>query len=798
MANANQADFLGEGGNLPSSTSNVKRPKERATDPAGLYYLDTGEPTPLAIRRQQAMRGEITSRDFTDTAFVPTGPNADQYKFDAQRGQYYTETGGRRVYITNDPAREQRAQETPIYTANFGPDQSQGYANTFYNAAALGSAGAAAGPYGAAIGAAAGALAGLPQASGRNIYLTAGSGEVAGRQATAAEAAQANANFAATGNSGRPAPGTSQQPAGGYQPLATYTPTMGTSGGSALSSDAQRILNQAGQFATQNTAAAARAGASASAAATRAAPQITAPSSANQQAVYDRAMSFQAQSGADAIRAAQADVSGAGRLESMQLDQQGIQNLEGFRSTNSEQGVNALYGYNPDATYRSANELSNFYAQNTAEGASRVGAFNPDMVQQDAESLRNFRADRSGIDRLNAYAEAPEGPSQAQALLRLQSDADKRTMLSIARSGRGGAGAAVNAQRQAITEGGLISAETRGQAAALRAQETDTYKQRQLAALAQAGSLISQAEAQRLQGLAQAGALMSQADQQKLQALMAYGELKATQDQQQLQGRIAGGQLNASADTNRLGAISNAAQLQGQMDAQKLAATSNAAQLRTEGDRIRSSNLQAAGQIRLQGSEINQRGAIAASQADLQAQALNLQSLSLAGNISTAIRDQDINVLRANLDASLQTMGLNDQQVRFFSQMQNDREVASQNLQMQANALGIDANRAQQALDLQWQQLMASQLNQQQQMQYQYDVLNSGNAQAAQQMAFNQGVQSYNQNRQDRNDLLQGIGSAFTALSTLFPTSQAMSTTQRSNSATSNVSTGPTGTSFRI
>jgi hypothetical protein len=328
----------------------------------------------------------------------------------------------------------------------------------------------------------------------------------------------------------------------------TYSPvTQSAQSGSALSSEAQRIIGQAGQCAQQNAQMSQQYGAQAAAAGGRAAPQITAPSSATAMGYAQQAGNFQPDtSGIAGIRAATADVSGAGRLE-------------GFRSTNSEQGVNALYAYNPDATYNSANQLGNFYAENTAEGANRVASFNPDMVQADAESLRQFRADRTGIDRLNAYADEAQGPSAAQAMLRGQADADKRTMLAIARSGRGGPGAAVNAQRQAITEGGLIAAETRGQAAVLAAQETDQYKQRQLQALAQAGSLIGQAEAQRLTALSNAGALMSQADQQKLAALTAYGQLKATQDSQQLSARQSAGQLNLGADQARLRSASREA-----------------------------------------------------------------------------------------------------------------------------------------------------------------------------------------------------------------------------------------------
>jgi hypothetical protein len=235
--------------------------------------------------------------------------------------------------------------------------------------------------------------------------------------------------------------------------------------------------------------------------------------------VYNAAMGFRGNdSGAAGIRAATADVSGAGRLENYQTDTTGISNLESFNSVNSARGVNSLNNYSASNTLRSAEQLNNFYANNTSLGADALADFRPQQVQDDAQALRQFQSDRSGIDRLNAFADDVQGPSQAQAFLRSQSDADKRSMLSIARSGRGGPAAQAQALRQAMSEGSAIAGETRGQGALLAAQEHDTYKARQLQALAQAGSLISAAEAQRLQGMAQAGALMSAADQQKLVA----------------------------------------------------------------------------------------------------------------------------------------------------------------------------------------------------------------------------------------------------------------------------------------
>lgn len=792
---ANEGDFLGEGGTYSPQTSNIE---PRATTPDGLFFLDTGEPTPLYIRRQQAAQGLIANNSFSE---IPKPAGA---KLDPQKGQYYVESNGRRVYISNDPAAEFRAQQTPIFTVNALPKAPKDYLATA-QAAGMGAAAGAklGGAPGALVGAGFGAAAALPQATGRQLYLTQGSGEVPGRQGTAAEAAQANANYLNTGNSRPPGGGNNYFPLA-PQPLpATYQPggpmptnnyTNQGSNNAALSAAAQGYISNANALAAQNQAQAQNFYGQAAAAGGRAAPQMTAPSSANQQAVYDRAMNFNAQSGADAIRAERADISGASRLENYQLDQQGINNLEAFQSTNSQQGVDQLYAFNTRKTDAAAQRLGAFQATNTAQGAEELRQFQPFRADADAEALRNFQHDREGIDRLRDYALQEEGPSAAQAMLRSQADEDKRTLIAGARSGRGVAGS-VQALRGAIAEGGLRQAETLGQAAALRAQETEAFKARQLQALAQMGQQISAGEAMRLQGMAQAGQLMSAADQQKLAAVQAYAQVKATQDSQILSAQQSAGQLAANADNMRLGAVSNAAQLQGQMDQQRLGAISNAASLRTQGDAIRSNNLQAAGQMRLAGSEINQRGAIAASQADLQAQALNLQSLSLAGNISTEIRNQDIQVLRSNLDAQLQTLGLNDQQVRFFSQLGSDREIASQNMQQQAQALGVNVAQAQQALDLQWAQFGLSQLSQQQQAQYQQQLLaqnsqqfNAQNALANQQQAMQQQQINYNQQQQNRQNTLNTLGTIFQGASLLFQ--NAPSSPPAGNAQ---AQTGPTG-----
>jgi hypothetical protein len=200
MATANEADFFGEG-----TVQQPGAPRPRATTPDGLYYLDDGSPTPLLLSRQRALSGNRQDRQYlaeTDKSWTPAqAKDPSQYKMDPATGTYYSEgSDGRRTYITNDPAAEFDAQQQPIFTANFGA--AQGGGGDPLKAVQGGVIGASVGgPAGAAIGAGAGALAGLPQASGRGIYLTEGSGEVPGRQGTPAEAAAANAQYGATGSS---------------------------------------------------------------------------------------------------------------------------------------------------------------------------------------------------------------------------------------------------------------------------------------------------------------------------------------------------------------------------------------------------------------------------------------------------------------------------------------------------------------------------------------------------------------------------------------------------------------------
>lgn len=204
MATANEADFFGEG---TYGSPQGSAPKPRATTGDGLFYLDDGSPTPLYYSRQRASSSFATQQDKnylsqTDRTWTPAqSKNPGQYQFDPAKGQYYsTGSDGQRTYITNDPARADEVNNTPIFTANFGATPGGG--GDWTKAAQGGVIGAGiGGPAGAALGGAAGAIAGLPSARGRPIYLTEGSGEVPGRQGTPEEAAAANAQYGATGSS---------------------------------------------------------------------------------------------------------------------------------------------------------------------------------------------------------------------------------------------------------------------------------------------------------------------------------------------------------------------------------------------------------------------------------------------------------------------------------------------------------------------------------------------------------------------------------------------------------------------
>lgn len=91
-------------------------------------------------------------------------------------------------------------------------------------------------------------------------------------------------------------------------------------------------------------------------------------------------------------------------------------------------------------------------------------------------------------------ADMGPGPSQAQAQLDASTAQAMRQQLAIAGSGRG-AGGGASAFRQAGANQAQIAGQANAQAAVLRAQEENAWRQHQAGLLAQAGSLYGQGRA---------------------------------------------------------------------------------------------------------------------------------------------------------------------------------------------------------------------------------------------------------------------------------------------------------------
>jgi hypothetical protein len=145
-----------------------------------------------------------------------------------------------------------------------------------------------------------------------------------------------------------------------------------------------------------------------------------------------------------------------------------------------------------------------------------------------------------------------------------------------------------------------------------------------------------------------------------------------------------------------------------------LQATTSAAQLIGQQDQTQVQALSAAGNIDAQADQTRVSALSAGTQAGLQGSAQELQAKTSIIEATSRVRDQDITVLRDNLSAELQTIGLNDNQVRFFTGLGEAARQAGIQAQLTAQAQGIDATvaaeQAQMAYtELAWRMLSADQ-----------------------------------------------------------------------------------------
>jgi hypothetical protein len=158
-------------------------------------------------------------------------------------------------------------------------------------------------------------------------------------------------------------------------------------------------------------------------------------------------------------------------------------------------------------------------------------------------------------------ARAPEGPSAAEQQLQAGTERALAGQLALAQSGRG-AGANAFAQRRAAAQMGALQTRAARDAAQLRAQEQEAFRQRQLQAYGAAGTVAGaeqqarlEGEAQRLQALQAGTGLATEQDAQRLAALQAAAQLGEGYDARRLQAMQAAGQLAQGADATRLQAM---------------------------------------------------------------------------------------------------------------------------------------------------------------------------------------------------------------------------------------------------
>lgn len=166
-----------------------------------------------------------------------------------------------------------------------------------------------------------------------------------------------------------------------------------------------------------------------------------------------------------------------------------------------------------------------------------------------SQALQGFQAPQEGIQSLRDFAAGPRGPSAAAAQLRIQAARDKRNQLALARSAQGGPAEIARAMRQAQGEIGRVAAETRGEAALLRATEEDQNRRTNLQALTSAGQLEQQGASTKVQALGEGGRQAQSATQQEIDAALAEGQLSGSIRT----GDLKEGEINLSAELQTMG-----------------------------------------------------------------------------------------------------------------------------------------------------------------------------------------------------------------------------------------------------
>jgi hypothetical protein len=191
----------------------------------------------------------------------------------------------------------------------------------------------------------------------------------------------------------------------------------------------------------------------------------------------------------------------------------------------------SLYGGSPTASQSNQDMLRNFgntneqTATNYGSGIGRVqdtrAAQFGGQAAQVGQAGQGASAGGQGIEQqssnqLGNWLQQGPGPSVAQAQLRQQNNTNVANAMALASSGRGQGGGAA-AQQQAAFQGANMGQQTNQQAAILRAQEAQNWRQQQLQGMGTQAN-IGAGLAQQGQGQQQLGLGYSQLGEQAQQS----------------------------------------------------------------------------------------------------------------------------------------------------------------------------------------------------------------------------------------------------------------------------------------
>jgi hypothetical protein len=140
-------------------------------------------------------------------------------------------------------------------------------------------------------------------------------------------------------------------------------------------------------------------------------------------------------------------------------------------------------------------------------------------ARQDVGSyLTGSRATDPWSSQVQGFLQAPEGPSAAQAQLTQARDQSMADALSLAHSGRGGAGQQARALRGAMSQNAATQSQAGQAAALLRANESQNFKNQQLQGLGLGSNIAAGKDQNTLSALGLSGNLATGIDQNRLSA----------------------------------------------------------------------------------------------------------------------------------------------------------------------------------------------------------------------------------------------------------------------------------------